>query len=117
MYRTLIFLIAGGEHPPALYCKIVKDVCNMNNEHIKLGTNNKGRLVWASYDQIISNATEQEKTGVMPHYAFYDYKNKKAITPPGFLVWSLVDGCGVVYRRADGEMVLIKGVQSDFCYM
>ena len=53
----------------------------------------------------------------MPHYAFYDYKNKKAITPPGFLVWSLVDGCGVVYRRADGEMVLIKGVQSDFCYM
>ena len=68
--------------------------------------------------EIIENALEQEKSGIKPHYAFYDWKNKKAVTPVGWLVWSLFDGgCGVVYRREDGKMIICAGVQGDFCYM
>ena len=36
----------------------------------------------------------------------------------GWLVWSdKIYGCGVVYRRDDGKMVIVTGVQGDFCYM
>ena len=57
---------------------------------------------------------------IMPesvYYAFYDYKRHEKITPAGWLVWSLSDGgCGVVYRRKDGKMIITTGLQSDFCY-
>ena len=59
-----------------------------------------------------------KKDGVKPHYAFYDYKKHEKITPAGWLVWSLSDGgCGVVYRREDGKMIICTGVQGNFCYM
>lgn len=65
----------------------------------------------------INNALDQEKEGVVPHYSFYDYKNHEHVTPPGWLIWStLHDGCGVVYRRKDGKMIVATGVQSDFAY-
>ena len=76
-----------------------------------------GEQLLLSDDEIINNALEQEKQGIKPHYAFYDWKNKKAVTPAGWLVWSLFDGgCGVVYRREDGKMIICAGVQGDFCY-
>ena len=69
-------------------------------------------------DEIINNALEQEKSGIKPHYAFYDYKKHEKITPADWLVWSLSDGgCGIVYRREDGKMIICTGVQGDFCYM
>lgn len=68
--------------------------------------------------EIIQNALDQEKEGVKPHYACYDYKKKEVVTPAGWLVWSLFDGgCGVVYRREDGKMIICTGWQSEFCYM
>lgn len=69
-----------------------------------------------SESDAINNALEQESSGICPHYAFYDYKKAKSITPKGWLVWSTMDGCGVVYRRHDGKMIVCSGVQSDFCY-
>lgn len=63
----------------------------------------------------INNALDQEKEGVEPHYSFYDYKKHEPVTPPGWLVWSTYqDGCGVVYRRGDGKMVVSTGMQGDF---
>ena len=57
------------------------------------------------------------KSGIKPHYAFYDYKKNKKITPAGWLVWSLSGGgCGVVYRRKDGKMIITTGIQGNFCY-
>lgn len=68
--------------------------------------------------EIIQNALDQEKEGVKPHYAFYNYDKKEAVTPAGWLVWSLFDGgCGVVYRREDGEMIICTGWQGEFCYI
>lgn len=33
------------------------------------------------------------------------------------LVWSLTNGgCGVVYHRNDGKMIINTGMQGDFCY-
>ena len=65
--------------------------------------------------EAIKNAKEQEKEGVQPRYAFYDYKSNKPLTLPGWLVWSTyADGCGVVYRRKDGKMILTTGMQGDF---
>ena len=82
------------------------------------GYKKDGAQLMLSDAEIIENALEQEKDGVKPHYAFYDWKNKKAVTPAGWLVWSLFDsGCGVVYRREDGKMIICAGVQGDFCYM
>ena len=82
------------------------------------GRKKSGKALLLSDDEIISNALEQEKRGIKPHYAFYDWKNKKAVTPAGWLVWSLFDGgCGIVYRREDGKMIICAGVQGDFCYM
>lgn len=67
--------------------------------------------------EIIENALQQEKDDVKPHYSFYDYSKKERITPPGWLVWSTnTDGCGVVYRRKDGKMIIVTGWQGDFCY-
>ena len=64
----------------------------------------------------ILNAEEQEKNGIKPRYAFRDYKTGKNLTAPGWLVWSTyADGCGVVYRRHDGKLILTTGTQGDFC--
>ena len=80
-----------------------------------IGTKN-GFNITATASEIINNALSQEKKGVKPHYSFYDYKNKKAITPAGWLVWSSLNhGCGVVYRRNDGKMIIVTGSQGDFC--
>ena len=86
-----------------------------SKERILLGHNTEKQAIFASHKEIIENVIHQEAESIEPLYCFYDYKNKKAITPPGFLVWSLWAGCGVVYRRADGEMILVQGVQGDFC--
>ena len=67
--------------------------------------------------EIIESALQQEANGVQPHYSFYDYKAKEKITPAGWLVWSTMeDGCGVVYRRSDGKMIVVTGRQGEFCY-
>lgn len=84
---------------------------------IYCGRQKSRKALLLSDDEIISNALEQEKSGIKPHYAFYDYKKHEKITPAGWLVWSLSDGgCGVVYRRKDGKMIITTGLQSDFCY-
>lgn len=81
------------------------------------GRQKNGKALLLTDDEIINNALEQEKSGIKPHYAFYDYKKHKKMTPAGWLVWSLRDGgCGVVYRRKDGKMIITTGLQGDFCY-
>lgn len=89
----------------------------MRNNYI-IGTDkNTNKNIIASDQEIIKNALVQEAAGIAPHYCFYDYKNKEMITPPGWLVWSTYDrGAGVVYRRHDGQMIIVTGWQSDFCY-
>lgn len=65
--------------------------------------------------QAINNALDQEKSGVIPRYSFRDYKTGEKLTPPGWLVFSTcADGCGVVYRRSDGKMIVTTGFQGDF---
>ena len=44
------------------------------------GYKKDGSQLILSDAEIIENALEQEKDGVKPHYAFYDWKNKKAVT-------------------------------------
>ena len=80
------------------------------------GRQKSGKALLLTDVEIISNALEQEKAGIKPHYAFYDYKKHEKITPAGWLVWSLDGGCGVVYRRKDGKMIITTGLQGDFCY-
>lgn len=80
-----------------------------------IGTKN-GRNILASEKEIIKNALEQEEQGINPHYSFYDYKKGEKVTPSGWLVWSSAKyGCGVVYRRSDGKMIILTGMQGDFC--
>lgn len=82
-----------------------------------LGRKKDGTLLTATDQEIIQNALDQEKSGTDPHYAFIDYKSKEPITQLGWLVWSLWDGgCGVVYRRNDGKMIISTGIQGDFGY-
>ena len=40
--------------------------------------------------EAIQNALDQERQGIEPMYSFYDYKNKKPITPLGWLVCLLI---------------------------
>lgn len=68
-------------------------------------------------EQIIENAKEQEREGIEPHFAWYDYKTREPITPPGWLVWSTMYGCGVVYRRNDGKYIIVTGWQGDFVFI
>lgn len=69
-------------------------------------------------EQIIENAKEQERSGVRPSFAWMDYKTGTASTPPGWLVWSTMDGCGVVYRRkSDGKYIIATGWQCDFIFI
>ena len=75
-----------------------------------------GKALLFSDEEIIENALQQEKAGIKPHYAWYDYKTQEQVTRPGWLVWSTMNGCGVVYRRHDGKMIIITGLQGDFVY-
>ena len=74
-----------------------------------------GKAQLFSSDEIIENARQQELDGIEPLYSWYDYKTGETVTPPGWLVWSTMKGCGVVYRRHDGKMIIVTGVQGDFC--
>lgn len=77
-----------------------------------------GKYIVVTAKEIIENALEQERTGIKPHYAWWDYKEEKPITGKGWLVWSSINhGCGVVYRRHDGKMIIVTGVQGDFAYI
>ena len=77
----------------------------------------RGKNQIITESEAIENALEQEKSGIIPHYSWYDYKEKETVTPPGWLVWSTwADGCGVVYRRSDGKMIVLTGTQGDFIY-
>ena len=77
--------------------------------HLKDGN----RLVTEA--EAIQEAERQKKAGMVPRYAWWYYKTGETITPPGWLVWSTyADGCGVVYRRSDGKMILVTGCQGDF---
>lgn len=78
-----------------------------------INTRNGSKLYTA--DQIIENAKEQERAGIRPAYAWLDCKTGEPSTPPGWLVWSTMDGCGVVYRRNDGKYIIVTGLQGDFC--
>ena len=67
-------------------------------------------------EQVINNALEQERSGIVPRYSWRDTKTGEKVTPPGWLVWSTwADGCGVVYRRPDGKMIILAGFPGDFC--
>ena len=56
------------------------------------GRQKNGKALLLTDNEIINNALEQEKSGIKPHYCFYDYKEKKATTSPGWLIWSLNNG-------------------------
>lgn len=78
--------------------------------------NKKDDLI-CTESQIIQNALEQEKKGVLPHYSWFDCEEKEPQSWRGWLVWSTFEsGCGVVYRRNDGKMIVVTGSQGDFCY-
>lgn len=69
-----------------------------------------------SETEAIQNALDQEKEGIKPSFIWYDSRRKETVGRPGWLVWSTwADGCGVVYRRDDGKMILVTGWQGDFC--
>ena len=89
----------------------------MSNIRVGMGYDKSGKYHTATEKEIIDNALEQEREGVQPHFAWYDYDKKEVVTPLGWLVWSLWDGCGIVYRRYDGKMIICKGKQGDFCYI
>lgn len=77
----------------------------------------KNMVITATAEEIIQNALEQEKAGIEPAYRWINDKTGKAETPPGWLVWSSIKhGCGVVYRRKDGKLIIRTGVQGDFSY-
>ena len=79
-----------------------------------LHTQRQGVLV-ISEEEAIENALQQERDGYKPMYQPWDEKKQEAWGNPGWLVWSTYqDGCGVVYRRDDGKMILVHGWQGDF---
>lgn len=108
----------AGPMPAAVF-PLRDNIKNMEIENMRFcGHLKDGTQLLLTDDEIINNALEQEKQGIKPHYCFYDYKEEKASTPPGWLIWSLHDGgCGVVYRRDDGKMIINAGMQGDFCYI
>lgn len=77
-----------------------------------------GVKVFSAFE-IIENALKQERNGIAPHYALYDYVHSKKLTPAGWLVWSTLEsGVGIVYRRqSDGKMIISAGAQGDFVYV
>lgn len=57
----------------------------MNNIKIGMGYDRNGHFLTATEDEIIENALMQEKEGIKPHYAWYDYKKKKSLLRQGGL--------------------------------
>lgn len=45
-----------------------------------------GKLLTATESEIIKNALQQEKSGINPHFAFYDYKNQRPVTNKGWRI-------------------------------
>jgi hypothetical protein len=88
----------------------------MSNLLRNCGDNSQGKSLLFKDADLINNALYQEQNGIKPHYAWYDYKTQKPITPKGWLVISNIEKCIVVYRRSDGKMIINEGVQGDFCY-
>lgn len=88
----------------------------MNNLLRNCGHNSQGKSLLFTDTELINNALHQEQNGIKPHYAWYDYKKKKPITPKGWLIISNMEKCIVAYRRSDGKMIISEGVQGDFCY-
>jgi hypothetical protein len=88
----------------------------MSNLLRNCGHNSQGKSLLFKDADLINNALYQEQNGIKPHYAWYDYKTQKPITPKGWLVISNIEKCIVVYRRSDGKMIINEGVQGDFCY-
>lgn len=75
---------------------------NYNRVHV-IGEKN-GKCITITVKEILDNALRQERNGIAPHYVFWDYENNKAITTPGWMIWTSYNhGCGVVYRRKDGK--------------
>lgn len=71
------------------------------------GRQKNGKVLLLTDDEIINNALEQEKSGIKPHYAFYDYKKHEKITPAGWLVWSLMVASRRKARtRSPGHVIL-----------
>ena len=69
-------------------------------------------------EEAIKNAQDQENSGLVPAYSFYDSRKNETITPPGWLIWSTYeDGCGVVYRGTGGSFHLVTGWQGDFIFI
>ena len=52
----------------------------MASEKLYLIGEKDGKLLTATESEIINNALEQEKSGVNPHFAFYDYKNQRPVS-------------------------------------
>lgn len=45
-----------------------------------------GKCITATVKEILTEALRQERNGIIPHYAFWDYENNKAITTPGWMI-------------------------------
>ena len=88
----------------------------MNERVYIVKRQNKENLILKE-SEIIENALQQKSEGIEPHYSFYDYKKREAVTPAGWLIWSTYDSCGICYRRTDGKLIIVTGRQGDFCYM
>ena len=68
------------DHYRRRFYEIEKEKENMKENNYVLHTKNGVELVTES--QAISNALEQEKSGISPRYAFRDYKTGENLTPP-----------------------------------
>ena len=73
------------------------------------GHNSQGKTLLFTDADLINNALHQEQNGIKPHYAWYDYKTQKPITPKGWLIISNMEKCIIVYRRSDGKMIKTVG--------
>lgn len=49
------------------------------------GHNSQGKTLLFTDADLINNALHQEQNGIKPHYAWYDYKTQKPITPKGMV--------------------------------
>ena len=90
----------------------------MENPTYIIGEKN-GKCITATAEEIIKNAQEQQAAGIAPHYSFWNYKDQKAVTPKGWLVWnSYTRGCGIVFRRPyDGKWIICTGMPGDYAYI
>lgn len=70
--------IFRGFDSPACPRPVRDNIKNMEVENMRFcGHLKDGTQLLLTDDEIINNALEQEKSGIKPHYCFYDYKEKK----------------------------------------